>query len=86
MTAPAPTVQVQESERLARAALSRLAEPGDVLLLCTDGLDKHVDEPTIARLIGQSRSAEENCQALIDAAAEALEARGVRVAALRRER
>jgi serine/threonine protein phosphatase PrpC len=45
-----------------------VAEPGDVLLLCTDGLDKHVDEPTIARLIGQSRSAEENCQALIDAA------------------
>ncbi len=45
-----------------------VAEPGDAVLLCTDGLDKHVDEAAIARIIGESPSADANCQALIAAA------------------
>lgn len=45
-----------------------VAEPGDVVLLCTDGLDKHVDEASIARIVSQAGSAEATCQALVAAA------------------
>ena len=43
-----------------------LAE-GDTLLLCTDGLTKHVPDERIAELLGQG-TAEQAAQALIDAA------------------
>jgi protein phosphatase len=42
--------------------------PGDTLLLCTDGLTKHVSDETIAEILGRSGSAEAACRALVDAA------------------
>jgi protein phosphatase len=41
---------------------------GDVLLLCTDGLTEALDEPEIARLLGQSDDPERAAHDLIDAA------------------
>jgi protein phosphatase len=45
-------------------------EPGDVLLLCSDGLTKHVSDERISELLGTSPTAEAACQALVDAAME----------------
>jgi serine/threonine protein phosphatase PrpC len=42
--------------------------PGDTLLLCTDGLTKHVTDDAIADVLGKAGSAEAACRALIDAA------------------
>ena len=42
--------------------------PGDTLLLCTDGLTKHVSDETIADVLGKAESAEAACRALVDAA------------------
>jgi serine/threonine protein phosphatase PrpC len=50
-------------------AVSALAlEQGDVLLLCTDGLTKHVMEDRIADVLSRARNAEAGCQELIDLA------------------
>jgi protein phosphatase len=38
----------------------------DVLLLCTDGLTKHVPDGEIAQVLGAGRSAEESCRRLLD--------------------
>jgi protein phosphatase len=43
-------------------------EPGDSILLCSDGLSKFVEEAAIVRIVTQSPSAEAATQALIDAA------------------
>jgi protein phosphatase len=43
-------------------------EPGDVVLLCSDGLNTMVDEATIARLMGGGGSAEETARDLVRAA------------------
>ncbi|HEY4648128.1 MAG TPA: protein phosphatase 2C domain-containing protein [Gemmatimonadales bacterium] len=43
-------------------------EPGDVLLLCTDGLTKHVAEPRIAELVERAESASQACTSLVEAA------------------
>lgn len=43
---------------------------GDTLLLCTDGLDKHVTDEALADLLGQGLSAEETCRRAINAANE----------------
>ena len=40
-------------------------EPGDVLMLCTDGLTKHVPDPRIAELLGTDCSAESMCRELV---------------------
>jgi protein phosphatase len=40
-------------------------EPGDVLLLCTDGLTRHVPDSAIAGLLGQGGEARETCGELI---------------------
>jgi PPM family protein phosphatase len=43
-------------------------EPGDTLLLCTDGLTKHVAEAAIAEALAKASSAREACGGLVDAA------------------
>lgn len=43
---------------------------GDVLLLCSDGLTKHVTDEEIVAHLGQDRSATETCQALVHDALE----------------
>jgi serine/threonine protein phosphatase PrpC len=45
-----------------------VAEPGDVLLLTTDGLTRHVSDERILQIIGQAPSCKEACSRLIDAA------------------
>jgi protein phosphatase len=50
-------------------ALSQLdLEAGDALLMCTDGLTKHVPTTAIARILQEHRSAEAASNALVDAA------------------
>jgi serine/threonine protein phosphatase PrpC len=46
-------------------------EPRDVLLLCTDGLTKHVADDEIASVLGNGSSAEETCRRLVGMANEA---------------
>lgn len=41
-------------------------EPGDVLLLCTDGLTKHVPDDDIAAVLGAGGGAESSCRRLVD--------------------
>jgi protein phosphatase len=43
-------------------------EPGDVLLLCTDGLTKHLSESEIAAVLGEAPDAEGRCRALVERA------------------
>jgi len=56
------TDQVRPEVRRADLAL------GDTLLLCTDGLSKHVPDPEIGRLLGSAGSSVEACRRLVDAA------------------
>ena len=42
--------------------------PGDTLLLCTDGLTKHVPDDAIAAVLGRAESAEAACRELVVAA------------------
>lgn len=46
-------------------------DSGDALLLCSDGLTKHLDSEAIAQLVNESGSAEQACRRLVDAANEA---------------
>ncbi len=46
-------------------------ESGDVALLCSDGLTKHVADPEIAEVLGSTGSAETMCRELIRRALEA---------------
>ena len=41
-------------------------EPGDALLLCTDGLTKHVAEPRIAEVVERAESAKAACDQLVE--------------------
>jgi len=43
-------------------------ERGDVLLLCTDGLTKHVSDARIGDILVNAADAETGCQSLIDMA------------------
>ena len=43
-------------------------EHGDTLLLCTDGLTKHVSDSRIAEILGNTSDAEVGCRSLIDLA------------------
>jgi len=45
-------------------------EPGDTLILCTDGLTKHVPDARIAELLTAAPDAESACRALVDEALE----------------
>ncbi|MGH7539236.1 MAG: PP2C family protein-serine/threonine phosphatase [Gemmatimonadales bacterium] len=42
----------------------------DIMLLCTDGLTKHVTDPEIEAELGRIRSAEESCRRLVSLALE----------------
>ncbi len=46
-------------------------EPGDRLLLCTDGLTSMVDDATIARILGTGETPDIVCRALVDEANDA---------------
>ena len=41
-------------------------DPGDTVLLCTDGLTKHVPDDEIAGILGAGASAERSCRRLVD--------------------
>lgn len=43
-------------------------QPGDVLLLCTDGLTRHVPDEQIAEVLGRATDAAAACRELVDAA------------------
>jgi protein phosphatase len=43
-------------------------QPGDTLLLCTDGLTRHVPDERIAELLGRAGDAESACRDLVEAA------------------
>jgi serine/threonine protein phosphatase PrpC len=43
-------------------------EPGDVLLLCSDGVTKHLNDTELARLLGGFASAQQRCAMLIERA------------------
>jgi PPM family protein phosphatase len=43
-------------------------ERGDILLLCTDGLTKHVSEERIASVLSRSSNPESSCRQLVDLA------------------
>lgn len=47
------------------------AEPGDVFLLCTDGLTRELSDQAIADLLQQGSSLEDLCQSLVEAAKKA---------------
>jgi protein phosphatase len=46
-------------------------QPGDLYLLCSDGLSDMVDDPGIAQLLQAHEALDDGCQALIDAANDA---------------
>lgn len=46
-------------------------EVGDVLLLCTDGLTKHLEDAEISEILSESLTAAESCQKLVAAADQA---------------
>lgn len=46
-------------------------EPGDILLLCSDGLTREVSEARIAEILHGSETIEQQCRQLIDAANDA---------------
>ena len=43
-------------------------EIGDSILLCSDGLTKHVGDESIARVLAESKDAQAACDTLVDAA------------------
>lgn len=46
-------------------------EPGDTVLLCTDGLTKHVEDTKLLKFLTMQKDAEEICRGLVDAANDA---------------
>ena len=45
-------------------------QKGDILLLCSDGLTKHVDDKELAEVLGKGGSVEALCEKLVEAAIE----------------
>lgn len=57
-----------DSDEIEVQAATCYLQPGDALLLCTDGLYRHLSNPEIAGIVAGSESSREACQRLIDAA------------------
>jgi protein phosphatase len=57
-------------KEISPAASSVEIESGDVLLLCTDGLTKHVDDDEIREFLKLQDPAEYTCRSLVAAALE----------------
>ena len=51
-----------------RADLRLDLEIGDSILLCSDGLTKHVEDESIARVLADAEDAQSACDTLVDAA------------------
>ncbi len=49
----------------------QMAKPGDVLLLCSDGLTRHLPDESLLELITNAPSLDEACEALVHAAKDA---------------
>lgn len=79
------TSALGSTEMLAGIGLVDL-EPGDVLLLCSDGLTKHVADEQIAGVLGGSGGAESMGRALVDLALQAGGTDNVTVVVARIER
>jgi protein phosphatase len=58
------------SEALPEVSRVDVRQRGSVILVCTDGLTKHVTDEEIAAHLGAMRSADQVCQALLDLALE----------------
>jgi protein phosphatase len=57
-----------DSDELAPEVYKAELRIGDALLLCTDGLNKHVPDGQIAQLLDGDADAEETCRRLVEAA------------------
>ncbi len=64
------TRAIGTQESVTEDVLEIAPEPGDVFLLCTDGLTREVDDPTIARILGAGSDYEHAAQTLVDTANE----------------
>jgi protein phosphatase len=60
-----------ESNELTTDVYKGELQPGDTMLLCTDGLTGHVTDVEITEILGKAKSAEEACKILVNAANEA---------------
>jgi PPM family protein phosphatase len=61
-------VSADESTELSPEAHKLQLDLHDTLLLCSDGLNKHVSDERVAEILGAAPSAESACRSLIDAA------------------
>jgi protein phosphatase len=57
-----------DSQELRPEVYKAQLQVGDTLLLCSDGLTKHVSDSEIATLLANTRGAEEGCRKLVDEA------------------
>jgi len=62
------TRAVGVTDSLAVEVLYRAVQPGDLFLLCTDGLSAHVPQETITGILRSRAGLAERCGALLDAA------------------
>ena len=63
-------LSAKESEARSRANQGLRLAARDMILLCSDGLTKHVDPETIALVLSEEPTAEAACCALVDMANE----------------
>jgi protein phosphatase len=60
-----------DSQQLNPEVYKARLQVGDTLLLCSDGLTKHVSDSDMATLLDNSSSAEDACRQFVDAANQA---------------
>ncbi|HEX2670872.1 MAG TPA: SpoIIE family protein phosphatase, partial [Polyangiaceae bacterium] len=57
------------SAELPQPEIQKLSlQPGDTLLLCSDGVTKHLNDAELSRLLAGAASAEQRCAMLIERA------------------